>query len=158
MPLPTQNDVHVDGLLTNASIAYVNPNFIADEIFPRVGVRKRSGLIPKFSKDYWFRDGMKLRGPGTAAEEVGWVVDNTDTYYAHRYSLKHGIPDEVRDNQDDPYNQEQEAVKLLSQQAMIRRDRDFASSFFITGVWTTNKTTANFTAWSNYAGSTPIVN
>ena len=158
MPLPTQNDVHVDSLLTGASIGYTNPNFIADDIFPRLGTKKRSGLVPKFSKDYWFRNNMKLRAPGSTSVEAGWALDNTDTYYAHRYSLAHGIPDEVRDNQDDPYNQEQESVKFLSEQAMMNRDITFAAAHFVTGVWTTNKTVADFTVWSNYAGSTPIVN
>ena len=44
MAQPTLNDVHVDAILTNISVAYMQDrdNFIADKVFPVIPVDKKS--------------------------------------------------------------------------------------------------------------------
>jgi hypothetical protein len=44
MPLLTPSQVHIDAPLTNLTTAYVQSqdNFIADKVFPIVGVEKQS--------------------------------------------------------------------------------------------------------------------
>jgi len=46
VPRPTPRDAHLDSALTSVSIAYRNPTYIADQVFPTVGVNKQS--------DYYF--------------------------------------------------------------------------------------------------------
>ncbi len=44
MPQPTREDVHVDAVLTNISIAFIQAaeNFIASRVFPIIVVDKQS--------------------------------------------------------------------------------------------------------------------
>ena len=58
MPQPSVNNVHIDAILTNISVAYLQNtnNFIADKVFPVVPVDKKSNIYFKYTKDDWFRD------------------------------------------------------------------------------------------------------
>jgi len=157
MPLPTQGQVHVDSLLTNFLVGYKNAAYIADDAAPVVPVVKQTNIIPRLNQSSFFRDDAKLRAAGTRSKGGGWTVDNTLTYYCPRYSYRHEIPDEVRDNTDMPYDQDREAAFLAADKLQMARERDFAANFFTTGIWGTNKAGGvDFNQWSNYGGSLPL--
>ena len=157
MPLPTSNDVHVDRLLTNISIGYRNLQYIADEIFPLVPVNKQSDLFATYDQSYWFRDEARLRAPGTYSVEGGYGVSNSP-YFCNRYSFSKSVHDETRDNADVPFNLDREATEYVTDKVQMRRENAFATDFFTTSVWTTDKTGGtDFTVWSNYASSNPQV-
>ena len=63
MPQPSVNQVHIDAILTNISVAYLQNtnNFIADKVFPVIPVDKKSNLYFKYTKDDWFRDEAQRR-------------------------------------------------------------------------------------------------
>jgi hypothetical protein len=159
MPMnPLQNDLHVDQLLTNVSIGYVNPGYIADRIFPVTPVQKQSNIIPKYVQSFWFRDEALLRAPGTKSQGAGFSVDTTAKYFCERFSYRFEITDEQRDNADLPYNLERDGTLFVTDKLMMRRERAFSASFFTTGVWGADKVgNTDFTKWSNYAGSQPLV-
>lgn len=156
MPQPDRADLHVDALLTNLSIAYMNDpsNYIADKLFPIVPVRKQSDILPKYDKEAWFRDEAKLRSPGTETEGTGYTVDLTEKYFCLNYAIHKDIPDEVRDNADQPFNPDAEATRLVTDKILMRREKNWASNFFKTGVWGNSVTPANL--WDDYALSDPI--
>lgn len=158
MPSPTGRDLHVDALLTNISIGYRNPDYIADQIFPIVPINKQSNIIPKYDQSHWFRDGAKLRAPGTKSTGGGWTVDKTDKYFCDRFSFRSEISDDDRDNADEPFNLDREATEFVTDKAQLRREIAFASDFFKTGVWGSDKVGGvDFTKWSDYAASSPLV-
>jgi hypothetical protein len=74
MPQPTQNQVHVDAILTNISVAYFqqNQNFIATRVFPVVPVSKQSDKFFTYTKNDWFRDEAQRRADAT--ESAGGVT------------------------------------------------------------------------------------
>lgn len=155
---PNQRDLHVDALLTQLSIAYSNLEYIADRIFPMVPVMKQSDKLVKYDQSFWFRDEARLRGPGTRSARGGYTVDTADTYFCDRYSFGHEINDEERDNADAPFNLEREATNLVSDKLQMRREVQFAGDFFKTGVWAADKAAVtDFTLWSDYANSQPLV-
>lgn len=155
---PVGRDLHVDTLLTQLSIAYSNLQYIADDLFPVVQVTKQSNKLPKYDQSHWFRDQAKLRAPGTKSERGGWTVDTSDTYYCDRYSFGHEISDEDRDNTDNPFNLDREATDFVTDKMMMRREVEWATNFFTTGVWGVDKTGGtDFTKWSDYASSSPLV-
>jgi hypothetical protein len=157
MPQPTSRDLHVDTLLTDISIAYRNPAYIADAIFPVLPVNKRSDKIPAYNQSFWYRDDARLRAPGTKSRGGGFTVDTSATYYCDRFSRRFEIPDEVRDNADAPFNLDADATRFVTDKALMRREVAFATDFFTTGKWTTDKTGGtDFTKWSTYGTSTPI--
>ncbi len=158
MPLPTSRDVHIDQMCTNVSIAYTNQAYIADEAFPLLPVQKQSNIIPSYDQSYWFRDEAKMAGPNAEVQIAEYNVTTTDTYFCNRHRLGRLIYDEVRDNADAPFDLDREATLFLTDKIMLRREVNFVNQHFTTGKWTTDKTgDTDFTKWSNYGGSSPVV-
>ena len=158
MSQPTPSDLHVDANLTQLSIAYLNPSYIADQVFPIVRVNKQSDIIPKYNQSFFFRDDSRVRAPGTKSEGGGYTVDTTSTYFANRFSRRFEIADELRRNADAPWNLDEDGTRFVTDKLLMRREVSFAADAFATGKWTTDRTGGtNFTLWSNYGASTPDV-
>jgi hypothetical protein len=156
--LPTSEQVRHDAILTNISIAYQNPSYVADQVFPLVPVNQQAGIVPKYDQSYWFRDSAQLRAPGTASRRGGFKIDKADKYYAPRYSWGFELPDEVRDTAavDGAFNLDADATRFVTEKGFLRREVSFATDFFKTGVWAVDKTGGtDFQQWSDYATSSP---
>ncbi len=159
MPNPTVNSVHLDAVLTNMSVAYMQDanNFIADKVFPVVPVSKQSDVYYTYSKADFLRDEFKKVADGAASPEAGYNL-GTGTYYCDVWKLSHVIGDQRRANSDNPLDPDRDAVNFLTQQALIKRERQFVSDVFTTGVWGTDVTGGTgFTVWSDQSGSDPEV-
>lgn len=155
---PAPSDLHVDQLLTNISIGYINGMYIAREIFPIVTVMKQSDIVPKYDQSYWFRDAAQIRAPKTASTGGGFEIDTDDTYFCHRYSYRFEVADEQRDNTDSPFNLDRDGALFVSDKIQMAIERKFAADHFTTNVWTTDKTGgSDFTQWDDYANSTPLI-
>jgi hypothetical protein len=164
MPQPSINQVHVDAILTNASVAYIQSadNFIATKVFPIVPVDKQSNLYFKYTKEDWFRDDARLRADGSEAATSGYGL-STDSYYADVYAIKKAVGDQTMANFDNPLDPMRDAAKFTAQLIMNRMEQDFVSSYFTTGIWGTDATgvagtpsTGEFKQWSDLANSDPI--
>ncbi|NBR70500.1 MAG: hypothetical protein EBT75_00125 [Proteobacteria bacterium] len=83
MPQPTSSQVHVDAILTNISVAYMQQqaNFIASRVFPIVPVSKQSDKFFTYTKNDWFRDEAQRRADATESAGGGYGL-STDTYQA----------------------------------------------------------------------------
>lgn len=138
---PTPGDVHVNVPLTNVSIAYAQDanNFVASKVFPLVPVEKQSDKYWSIPKGAFRRIQMKRRGAGVASPRVDWEADSSNTYFADVWSLAKDIADQVRANSDAGLDQDRIAVKLLTQQALLRREKTFAANYLATG-WGTDMT------------------
>jgi len=156
MPQPTQSQVHVDAILTNMSVAYMNEadSFIANKVFPTVNVQKQSDKYFTYTQADFYRDQAKARADGTESAGSGYGL-STATYSSAVWALHKDIGDQVRANSDAPLDPDMDATRFLSHQMMIRQERDWASNFFTTGVWDTDSTPS--TLWSA-SGSDPIGN
>jgi len=155
---PGSGDVHVDQLLTNVSVGYKNQFYIADQIFPAVLVQKRSDIVPKYGKSAWFRDEAKELGEREPPPVSGYNVDVSDTYYCREYGFGHFIGDARRDNTDNPFDAVRDGAEWVTDKLMLKSERMFVTDFWKTGVWGTDEVGgADFTKWSTYASSTPIV-
>ncbi len=141
MPNPAQSDLHVNAPLTNVSIAYIQnaSEFIATKVFPQVPVQKQSDMYWKYSKSDWRKTDVKRRAPSTESPGVGWKLD-TDSYFAHVYAVHKDVDDQVRANADSNFRVDSDATKFVTNQLLLKRDLDWADTFFKAGVWTTEKT------------------
>jgi hypothetical protein len=158
MGQPTQGQVHVDAILTNISVAYMQraENFIADKVFPIVAVDKQSDKYFKYTKNDWLRDEAQLRADATESAGGGYNI-TTDNYSADVYAFHKDIGDQVRANADATINVDREAAEFVTHRLLTRREAQFVSDFMTTGVWGTDKTGgSDFTQWSNYETSDPI--
>lgn len=140
--MPTPRQVHLDAILTNISIAYVQSadDFIAHRVFPIVPVKKQSDRYYVYPKGAWFRDEAQKRAPGAAPAEATFDVDNTPTYFCEEWALMSPIPDEERANADNPLDPDRDHAEFLTQKLLIRRERLWVERFFGPGVWGTDLT------------------
>lgn len=141
MPNPVQSDLHINAPLTNVSIAYMQKAdaFIATKVFPRVPVQKQSDVYWKYTKSDWRRTDVQKRAPGTESAGIGWKVD-TDSYFAHPYAVHKDIDDQVRSNADSNWNLDRDSTTFVTNQLLLKRDLDWANTYFKTGVWGLDKT------------------
>lgn len=165
MSLPTVSDVHTNVPLTDFSVQYAQADtkFCADKLAPIIASDKQTNLFKKFTKGYWARNEMRPRGPGTAAVETGYGIED-DSFACVVYAASKLISDQVRANEDGPLNSDRNATQFLMQQERILRENSFVTACMATSKWTTDKTgvagvpAANqFKQWNDSA-STPIEN
>lgn len=137
-PLPS--DVHLNAMMTAVSIAYIQSSdaFIAGRIFPRVPVQKQSDRYYTYPKGDFFRAEMQIRAPGTESEGSSYRLDNSPSYYCDEWSLHKDIPDQVRANADAAINPDREATIYLTQQGLLRREKQFVAKYFQPSVWGTD--------------------
>lgn len=165
MPQPTVTDVHVDALLTNISVAYIQntANFIAPRVFPAVPVDKLSDKYFIYTKNDWFRDEAEKRGDTAETVGSGYTVSTTN-YQCDVYALHKDIGDFLRMNADAPLRPDQEATEFITSRLLLRLEKQWATDFFTTGVWSSSDFTGvagaaganQFVQWSDYANSDPI--
>lgn len=164
MAQPTQYSVHIDAILTNISVAYIQQaaNFVATKVFPIVPVDKQSNKYFKYTKNDWFRDEAQVRADATESAGGGYNL-STDTYNATVWAFHKDIGDQTRANADTPINLDREATEFVTGRILLRQEVDFQENFFTTGVWGTDVTgvagapsSGQFRQWNDYTNSDPI--
>jgi len=164
MPQPTSASVHVDAILTNMSVAYMQKaeNFIADKVFPVVPVDKQSDKYFSYDKNDWLRDEAQVRTDGTESVGSGYNI-STASYYADVFAIHKDIGDQTRANADAPINVDREAAEFVTHRLLTRREIQWAADFMVTGVWGTSVAGVagapgggQFRQWDNYTSSDPI--
>lgn len=137
MPNPTYANIHVDAMLTNISVAYMQqPSaFVADKVFPIVPVKKQSDRYFVYLKEDWFRDEATERAPGTESAGGGYEIDNTPNYFCKIYAYHKDVTEADRTNSDTPLNADVDAAEFVTSKLMLKREIDFVTRFFSTGLW-----------------------
>lgn len=158
MAQPTQSDVHVDKVLTNISLAYIQnqTHFVASKVFPIIPVDKASDKYYVYTKADWFRDEAQKRADATESAGSGYGV-TTDSYSCDTFAFHKDIGDQVRQNTDAPLDPDRDATQFVTQRLLLRQEIQWASDYFTTSVWGTDVVGGtNFTRWSDYTASDPI--
>jgi hypothetical protein len=161
MPLLTPSSVHIDQPLTNLTTAYAQSqeNFIADKVFPIVGVDKQSDKYYQYDRANMNRTGdVKKLAPRTEVERIGMTVSN-DSYFADVYGLGMDFDEQTLANEDAALDIRSAGAQTLAMRLMIHREKQFAETFFAAGVWTSQDLLSGrtITEWDE-ANSTPIKN
>jgi len=156
MPLLTPSAVHIDQPLSNLTLAYVQEqtNFIADKVFPTVGVQRQSDKYYIYDRANMNRSGdVKKLAPRTEVNRIGMAISN-DSYFADVFGLGMDFDEQTLANEDAMLEIRAAGAETLTNRLLIHREEQFASTFFSAGVWTTDVTPANL--WSDYTNSTPL--
>ncbi|MFA5154400.1 MAG: major capsid protein [Clostridia bacterium] len=151
MPNPTYGNIHVDAPLTNISVAYIQKadSFIADKVFPIIPVKKQSDRYFVYLKEDWFRDEAVERVMGAESAGGGYEIDNTPTYFCKIYAYHKDVTAADRANSDIPLQPDEDASQFVSQKFLLRRETDWATRFFATGIWDTEYKGASATSGTN---------
>ena len=156
MPLLTPSAVHIDQPLSNLTLAYVQEqtNFIADKVFPTVGVQRQSDKYYIYDRANMNRSGdVKKLAPRTEVNRIGMAISN-DSYFADVFGLGMDFDEQTLANEDAMLEIRAAGAETLTNRLLIHREEQFASTFFSAGVWTTDVTPASL--WSDYTNSTPL--
>lgn len=164
MPQPTGRDLHVDKLLSDLSIGYLNERsaYIADIVFPVVRVNKQTDKYAIYRKGDWFRDEAKKRAPLTESAGGGYAISTPGTFVCDEWAFHKDIADEDIDNADDVFNNDEDATQFTIEKLRLRRERLWATHYFGTEIWdkdlegqTDTPGTDEFLVWDD-SDSTPI--
>lgn len=158
MAQPSAQDVHVDAVLSNISVAYIQSQdtFIASKVFPVVPVNKQTDKYYTYTKNDWFRDEAKRRGDASESAGSGFNL-STDTYSCDVWAFHKDVGDQARKNQDAAINLDRDATQFVTQRLLMRQEVQWVTDYFGTGIWGTDVVgNVNFTYWSDYAASDPI--
>ena len=157
MPLPTQRDVRpVDPVLTNLSIGFRNPEFVADELAPAVTVPEKSGTYFIWTRDFWFRRAPGAdRAPGGVYRRTGYGV-STGTYDTTEKGYEKATDDPTKASSQTPESLASVDVEFLTNLMQLDIEVRTAAALFVTGIWGTSTTLAGGDQWSDYANSDPI--
>jgi hypothetical protein len=134
--MPKIQEAHIDRALTNMSVAYMQDasNYIADKVFPIVPVKRQADLYYIYNTGDFLRDEAKVRG--AIGESAGGDYDlATDTYYCKKHAFHKDVAPDDRVNYDEPLDADKDAQIFVSQKMLIRREMEWATKFFKTGVW-----------------------
>lgn len=133
------SEVHVDALLSNISVAYFQDDsrYIADKVFPRVPVSKKSDFYWVFDKADLLRDEAELRAELAPAAEVNAKLSK-QSYETKTYGAKRLISDEVMANYDQPLDPRRNAIQVVTQKLRTRLETQFANDYFQSAVWGTD--------------------
>jgi len=161
---PVYGDIHVNTPLTNMSVAYMQNDsvMVANKVFPIVPVKKQSDLYFTYSRADMLRNEAAIREYGAESKGGGYNV-SSDPYYCNIFAFHKDVYPTERVNSDSPLQPDIDAAEYVSQKLILKREIDFQSRFFATGIWGTEYVGAaaaaalNLVYWSS-AGSVPIEN
>jgi hypothetical protein len=150
--------VHVDQPLTNLTLAYAQSqeNFIADKVFPTVGVSKQSDKYYLYDRANMNRTGdVEKLAPRTEVNRIGMTL-STSSYFADVYGLGMDFDEQTLANEDAMLDIRSAGAETLAMRLMIHREEQFASNFFVASQWGTDNTLSGNDQWSDYTNSDPI--
>ena len=165
MPNLTPSQVHIDRPLSNLTLAYAQSqeNFIADKVFPTVGVQRQSDKYYIYDRANMNRTGdVQKLAPRTEVNRIGMAISN-DSYFADVYGLGMDFDEQTIANEDEVLNLRQAGAETLAMRLMIHREEQFATTFFANSLWTTSVSGAASGGtppvyWNDYTNATPIAN
>jgi hypothetical protein len=161
----TPSAVHIDAPLTNLTVAFLQDanGFIADRVFPKVSVSKKTDKYYIYNRADFNRTGqVQARAPRTQAPRVGMTLSQ-DTYSADVYSLATDYDFFTLANEDAALDIRAAGAQMLTHQLLIDREIKWANTYFAGGVWGTDwdgvassPSASQVIQWSDYTNSTPI--
>lgn len=152
---PTLQDIRVDTILSNLSIAYKNEDYIAEQILPVVGSKKTTGKYFVYGKEK-FRKVPSLRGAGASAKEVGYGLSQSTAYVCKDHALKQFVAKELVDQAMNPLQPNIDATENVTERLLVEKEYDLAVYMQNTANLTNNTTLSGTDQWSDYINSDPI--
>lgn len=147
--------IHVDRHLSNVAINYRPQGFVADRIFPIVGVDKQTNMIKTYNQADLFRQESTLRSPGTSANKIDTAVSSI-SYVCQNYALKADVTIEDRANADAAFLRDLEEGRVMRVQDALSLDWDVRVANQVTSSSNVGTATNVGSAWTDLTNSDPL--
>jgi len=155
--LPLISQVKIDLMLTNISIQFKNPGYIAEDVMPIIPVKLETSKYFTYDKSR-FDAPPALRAERAQYARVDWAV-TTNTYSAQEYGLELLIDDRERQNAIEPLSLDIDTTEILTDMVLNDREVRVKNVVMAAANYTHSNTTALTglaTAWDQFATSDPI--
>lgn len=154
--MPGYTGVHVNRPLTNVSLYYSNPGYVAEDVAPSVKVTKESDLYFIYGKEH-FRVPQTFRADRSRTREVDYSL-STDAYVCREYGLHQIVTDRERDNTDEPLSPDRDAVNNITEILLLDREIRTANAVLSSanfGSYSTTHVQSLALAWDNLGTANP---
>lgn len=135
MPAHVRTVAPINPLLTNVSVGYTNPAFIAEDVMPVVPVGVEKFTYYRFGRDHWKRYNTR-RDVGAKFMRLDYGVSTT-TATCVEYGVEHPIDDRIRDEAQRPLDPDVQGTEIVTE--ALRLDYEKQTSALMTN-------TANYNA------------
>jgi hypothetical protein len=133
MALPSMQNVVIRGALQQVSIAYRNPFYIGDNVFPIINGLNTQTRILKYNKGPWFRISADYRAEGTTAKRGDYSLD-TANIDPRQVAIGKSVTDELFFASNEPGNLPlqpiQEALIYSADQIDLFKEKLIADTIF----------------------------
>ncbi len=120
----------VTGPLKDVSIAYKNPQFVGDEVFPIIDTSDPKMNVYEYLKGDWFRDEAQIRARGTRAQR-GTFKLKAIPYSTKEYAFASEVTAEDRRDAASlmapPLQPDQDAIELCANKIDLSKERRIAA-------------------------------
>lgn len=141
--VPLRSQLHVDQLLSNVAVKYVNERFIHDKVFPKVSVKKTSDLYRTYNRNWVIPETNRAIG-GLANEHLFEIGQSS--YSLEKHALKSFVADTAADNYDITDLRADVTMELV-EKIMMRKEASCANLFLTTSSWSLNASLGGDDSW-----------
>jgi hypothetical protein len=152
--MPSRNQVHIDAALTNLSIAYRNPEYIAHEVLPVVPVTKDSDKYFVYGKENFNLENTRRKADAKANQASYTLSD--EAYSTERHALRDFVSDDEVQNSDPALDPFGDRTMNLTDRLLLRREYDAAQVAFNTTAMSGHTAALSGTAMWDDDGSDPV--
>lgn len=156
--MPGVTGVHIDRALSNLSLAYKNPGYIADVFSPPIKVQHESDKYFIYGKEN-FTLPPALRADRTETREIGFSI-TTDNYSCDEYGFHEKISDRERANADDALRLEFDVAEHITDCMLLDREYRVANNILDStntqwGAYSSTHFTNLSARWDNLSTADP---
>ncbi len=148
--VPLRSQLHVDQLLSNVAVKYKNENFIHEQVFPMVPVKKTSDVYRTYNRNWVIPETNRAIG-GLAKEHLFEI--GTSNYSLEKHALKSYVADTAADNYDIT-DLRVDVTEDLVEKVMMKKEQ-LCAALFTTTSFSLGATLAAADRWVTTTG-TPI--
>ncbi len=149
-------DVYVDQVLTSVSVAYHNDDLIADQVFPIVPVKQKTGIYFKFDKSNLQVPNNTKRTGSSKTSEVDYNLTKVPYGPLTERALKTGVQKDVQEMAVAPLQPRVKATNLVTEKIMLEKEKDLVTDLTNTAIVTQNVTLSGTGQYSDYVNSDPL--
>jgi hypothetical protein len=148
----------IDQYLTNVSNAWRNDSadFIAEKIFPVVGVNKKTFKVASYSKENLRVPSSSVRTGESKAKRVNLGRSEDTVGPLQEHSLSDFVTKEDQAMTDNPYDALSDSSENILQKMALIDEKDLATTLSDTAIVTQNTTKSGTGQWSDYSNSNPF--
>jgi len=117
-----KSNIKEDNFLTQLAVRYENNEFVGDQLFPIMPVKKESDYYRVFSKDGWFT-GAPKKADGAHTEEAT-LAYSYGTYSCYERAIKDIVTERAMQNADAPVRPKIDTTNFLTEKVRLSRELD----------------------------------